>query len=145
MDDALQQLERLLYGYNYQVFLRAYAATHSPDADVQAIVSAALGAETRLRHTYTASTEKLIATIKSNLEYRGDEGSGPLAERIDSEEFAILRDRVLGSVRELCWSSVSVTGVCFGEGHPAFPVFWGFAYVFRGGEQSTLFIGSSSD
>ena len=145
MDDALKQMERLLYGYNYQVFLRTYAATHSSEADLQTIVSAALGTDAEIRDTYNESTDKLIAKIKSKLEYIGDEGSGPFPDRIDSQEFAVLRDQVLDSIRELCWSSVSVIGVWIGEGHPAYPVFWEFAYLFRGGESSTLLIGSSSD
>ncbi|MCA9217596.1 MAG: hypothetical protein KDB27_31220 [Planctomycetales bacterium] len=145
MDAELRKLERLLYGYNYQVFLRSYSAKHAHDADVEAIVMAALGEEATVDEIHTESTEKTVATIKSRLEYRGDESSGPLPKRIDSPKFCFLRDAVLNHVRELCWSSVSVTGLCIGDGHPAYPVFWDFAYLFRGGESSTVFIGSSSD
>ena len=145
MNAELRKLERLLYGYNYQVFLRTYTAKHDHNADIAAIVAAALGDKTTVRNTYTHTTDELVATIKSHLEYRGDDSSGPIADRLDGPEFSALLNTLLNRVRELCWSSVSVTGLWIADGHPAYPVFWDFAYLFRGAESSTIFIGSSSD
>ena len=145
MNADLRKLEKLLYGYNYCVFLRTYAVDHPADADVSTIVRLALGQDIVLGNTYTDSRDELMTTVKSSLEYRGDEGHGPKLERLDTPKFQTLRDSVLNQIRDLQHSSVSVTGFWLKQGHPAYPVFWDYAYLFRGGESSTIFIGSSSD
>ena len=145
MDAELCKLEELLYGYNYAVFLRTFAAEHVCDADVATIAAAALGDEVEIRSTFTDSADKIVAKIKSHLEYRGDDSHGPIPERIESDEFSKLRDAVLNAVRELCCSSISVTGIWIGAGHPAYPVFWDFAYLFQGSESSIIFVGCSAD
>ena len=122
MNADLRKLEKLLFGYNYCVFLRTYSVDHDANAEVSTIVGLALGAEVVLGNTYTDSRDALMATVKSSLDYRGDDGHGPKLERLDTPKFQTLRDSVLNQIRDLHHSSVSVTGLkratrpipCFG-------------------------------
>jgi hypothetical protein len=145
MNDDLRKLGRSLGGGNYSVFLRAYSVTHSFDAEPVEIIRGAIGPKAILDNIRTENTAELMPDIQECLEYTGDDSHGPWPRRLSSNKFKLLCERVLEQVREL--SESSRESYCFSlkEGHPAYPVFWEFAYLFRGTASSTVFIGSSSD
>jgi hypothetical protein len=145
MNAELRDLERLLEGGNYTVFLRTYPVSHAADATTRDIVATALGDTAVIGNTVPESADGVVTEIRSCLEHAGDDGYGPFASCLASPEFKALCKSVLSQVSQLCWSSQEVTLFWLTEGHPAYPVFWDFAYLFRGSERSTIFIGSSSD
>lgn len=145
LPSVLKQLERMLYGKNYQVFLRSYNVFHPPDANCQEILCLALSNEALQGDTCQVTIDKAVASISGCLEYSGDEHHGPKFARLQSSKFDKLRVELVELVRQQCRSSISVTGFWLAEGHPAYPVYWDFAFLFRGNETSTILIGSSSD
>jgi hypothetical protein len=48
-------------------------------------------------------------------------------------------------VSELANQAKMVKRFWFAAGHPAYPVFWDFAYAIFGSEMTTIVVGSSSD
>ena len=145
MNAELRDLEGMLEGGNYTVFLRAYSVSHAADATPREIVASALGESAVIGNVIPEVADEVVSEIRCCLEHSGDEGYGPFASRLASPKFKSLCLSVLAQVSDLCASAQEIILFWIAEGHPAYPVFWDFAYLFRGLEQSSIFIGSSSD
>jgi hypothetical protein len=52
---------------------------------------------------------------------------------------------ILESIAQLSKSSTKIKALALVEGHPAYPVFWDFAFLFLGENDCLLLVGSSSD
>ena len=146
LNEAFGALEDLLEGYNYTVFLWHYhdqAAT--PDDDLTAILRRTLPkAEIVVGGSQSSSAGELISDVSTSIGHVGDSGYGPIPERIQSERFQhLLRDSI-DACRLLCGNS-HIELFWLKEGHPAYPVFWDFAFAIRHEHGCDILIGSSSD
>ena len=92
-----------------------------------------------------ASVHELLADVTSSLSYAGDDGAGPDRSDLQSLKFRKLLTNVIAEVCSLADRSSKIEQFTFGAGHPAYPVFWDFAYLFTGPVQSVVLVGSSSD
>ncbi len=145
MEGLLVELESLLRGHNYEVFLRVYRVafvlgTRTADYVGQTLgPTAVLGGETRVERV------ALVAEVEAALRYKGDYASGPRPAVLRLQRYKELVAAVLTKLECITERATSVTAFSLREGHPAYPVFWDFAYVIAGPAETLVFIGSSSD
>ena len=112
---------------------------------LNAVVTAALGADARVGGAQSASKEDIIEALESALHYRGDEGSHPTLEYLDSPKSKEDFDAVTTEVQCILDQSDLLLSLWLENGHPFYPVFWDFAFLIEISEDSILFIASSSD
>jgi len=145
MNTDLQELCSLLYGINYQVFLKLYEAHHAQSAEPAGIMSAAFDTKVVVGGIAAVSQDEVLNEISTCLAYKGDESSGPIPKKLASAQFQILKSKVLDETRTLCKEANLIFIFWLKEGHPAYPVWWDFAFLFQGETHSHILIGSSSD
>lgn len=145
MEAYLAELEPLLYGCNYAVFLRVYRVAFIPDAPAEHYITEALGSSAVIGSVVSVDETTILADVEQSLRYVGDEGSGPEPNALRSRRFKELVPAVLNELKEMIAGAVLLSQFYLREGHPAYPVFWDFAFVIAGPSGGTVFIGSSSD
>jgi hypothetical protein len=145
VEALLSELEPLLYGYNYQVFLRAYRAPFAPGEPAEWYVARALGPTAVVERSVPVTGPEIIAEVERSLRYAGDEGSGPKPSALRSRRFEELVASVVGEVARAVAGAVLLAQFWLRDGHPAYPVFWDFAFVIAGADGGLVLIGSSSD
>ena len=134
----------MLEGGNYCVFLRAYDVDHVADAAPEAIVAQCLP-DAVFGNAVMIDSSSMLADFDRDLQYRGDDSHGPHAGVVDSAAFHELFQSVRSHVETLCGSATQIYDFFLRDGHPAYPVFWDHAFLFRFGSRSTILIGSSAD
>ncbi|MBV7460167.1 MULTISPECIES: hypothetical protein [unclassified Acidovorax] len=131
---------------NYTVFLRLYRLSTAADADdLDVCIRTAVGGDTKIGGAESISAENVIVEINGLLRYPGDPGAGPTKTVLDSSELYDLLTELERSILELASQAKTIKRFWFAVGHPAYPVFWDFAYAFFGNENTTVLVGSSSD
>lgn len=86
-----------------------------------------------------------MAEVEKSLRYSGDAGSGPEPSALRSERFQLLVTAVLADLERAIAEADLLAKFWLQDGHPAYPVFWDFAFVIAGSTSVLVFIGSSSD
>jgi hypothetical protein len=144
---AFSALTRLLNagGTNYIVFLRAYSASSVPDESAATVVRRVVGDKAVISETDGVSEGEVVAEVASSLKYAGDAGAGPDPASMQSEEFQQLLAAALAQVSSFASGASTIERFHFKQGHPAYPVFWDFAFLFRHASDCVVLVGSSSD
>jgi hypothetical protein len=131
---------------NYTVFLRLYEApSRGCVDDLSACIHAIVGANAEIDTPDEIGVENVLFEMDDLLRYAGDPGSGPDDSILKSREFQDLLVELRNEVRGLATQSTDIKKIFFNKGHPAYPVFWDFAYVFFSDLTMSILIGSSSD
>lgn len=108
-------------------------------------VSQALGPSAVVTGSVPVTGPEIIAEVERSLRYAGDEGSGPEPAVLRARRFDELVPAVLSELERAAAGASLLAEFRLREGHPAYPVFWDFAYVIAGPAGGMVFIGSSSD
>jgi hypothetical protein len=132
-------------GINYSVSLRVYSDLPESTDDINSIVNRLIGHEAVLNGVRDVGVTEVVETLLQSLGYVGDEGAGPGPNVIRSADFSRLLGNIRDSVVQLSRTVYGIKSFEFAEGHPDYPVFWDFAYLFLGNDQHVLLVGSSSD
>lgn len=132
-------------GTNYSVFLRAYSGVPASLTKTGSVVSWLIGHDVVLSGIRDTNVTEVIETLRQSLGYVGDDGTGPGASSLKSTEFARLLQDIEKEVVQLSQTAHEIKSFEFVHGHPAYPVFWDFAYLFVGADEHVLLVGSSSD
>lgn len=140
----LEKLEDMLEGRNYTVFFHVYSVQHDIDSDPASIIQSVLP-DAVLGWIVDCDVQTALRKFDHNIRYCGSDSHGPDQGVIDSAEFRSVFATVRSDFQTACFSAVSVHDFWLRDGHPAYPVFWGFAFLIRQGKQSDIWIGSSSD
>jgi hypothetical protein len=130
---------------NYSVFLRGYSGVTESASGIDSIVNGLIGHNVVLSGVHDVSVSEVVDTLRQNLGYLGDESAGPGACILGTAEFSRLLGSIRNSVMQLSQTAYEIKSFEFVEGHPAYPVFWDFAYLFLGYDKHVLLVGSSSD
>lgn len=141
----LAELGPLLYGINYVVFLRAYRCPFVPDAPAEWYVYQALGPDVVVGGIGEVGGPEVLAEVESALRYAGDRHAGPKPVVLRSRRYKGLVRAVLSELEQAVAEASVVATFWLREGHPAYPVFWDFAFVIAGPAGGLVFVGSSSD
>ena len=98
METSLAELERLLYGYNYQVFLRVYRVPFTPYASAEWYITQALGPSAVIGGVVPAAGSEIVIEVEQSLRYAGDADSGPEPLTLQSQQFEALVPALLSEL-----------------------------------------------
>lgn len=145
--DLLEKITLRLHenATNYSVFLQAYEVPYAQPIDPDALIRASIGAEAALGGIDEVDADIVCAEVEGALFYPGEDGAGPGNAVFQCEAFNELIDQLKGELLRLAGASYKIQRFWLQDGHPAYPVFWDFAFVFWQDDKATIFIGSSSD
>lgn len=138
----LNQIEHLLYGLNYAVSLRLYGPSNSEQGLIETLKKL-ISEDCEISGVLQTSSNAAKTVITNCLLYKGDEGSKPLELDSKREEIIKLLNNLLSTIG--FESAEMVVEFCFIQGHPAYPVFWDFAYDIHVKDKRWIFVGCSSD
>ena len=134
-----------LGGTNYTVFLRTSDVSFPSDRPSAEVVQAALGTGAVIGGAGSITDTELVDEVQACLSYLGAAGAGPAPGVVDSTRFKELLATLTTELRALCVRASSIEQFWLKAGHPAYPVFWDFAFLVRSEPVSHVLIGSSSD
>ena len=145
--DLLRQMEHILNndGINYTTFLRIYAIHCCTGVGVEQLAKEALGQAVVIGNIKDVSASDIESDLRACLGYAGDAGAGPGAGVIFSDEFCLLLEKICEDMKIQSERSLSLKSFRIEEGHPAYPVFWDFAFAFLQEGEGKILICSSSD
>ncbi len=132
-------------GKNYTVFLHCYLVPQRFGGTAEDLISAALGRNTVVGGVRMTASGEMLAEIRSSIGYAGDSGAGPDPSVIQSADFGKLLTDLLKDVDVAARAATKIEQFWLKEGHPAYPVFWDFAFLLTGTREAVVLIGSSSD
>lgn len=141
----MAELEPLLYGYNYQVFLRLYRVPLASEASAEGYILQALGPAAVIGGVSSVNVKDMLAEVEESLRYVGDASHGPKPAALRSRNFKELVTSVLDGLDEMTKAATLLAQFWLKDGHPAYPVFWDFAFVIAGPTEGVVLVGSSSD
>ena len=140
----IERIQDLLAGLNYVVSLTIERVGVGMDCEPADIIAKAFPSSS-VCDLAPCSAEYALKTLTQSLMYQGDYSHGPDAGVLDSDDFmrllAIVRDHFTIDLR----STYDIHKFRFTDGHPHYPVFWGFSFMLRFNDYSKIWIGSSSD
>jgi hypothetical protein len=140
--EALARIERLLSGINYVVWLNLYGPGDSESGLADALKSL-ISKDCELSGVVACTPEQAVSQIIDRILYRGNSASGPLQPESKAVEITRLMNTVFSSIN--IHDADMVVEFGFKNGHPAYPVFWDFAYDIHVAGKRWIFAGSSSD
>ncbi len=130
---------------NYTVFLQSSDLSLPGDRPSAEVVQAALGTGAVVGGAGSVTVAELVDEVQARLRYPGASGAGPAPGVIDSTRFKELLATLTTELRAVCARASSIEQFWLKAGHPAYPVFWDFAFLVRSEAVSHVLIGSSSD
>lgn len=131
---------------NYSVFLKMFEMPIAHAAASSTIlVERTLGEGTILGGTENVPSSSVWSTIEDALRYPGDKGGGPSEAAVKSDSLSTLLQMLETQINELVAGATRIESFWLQSGHPAYPVFWDFAFLFVMNANATILIGSSSD
>ena len=138
----LKRIGHLLYGINYEVWLNLYGPL-DPELSLGDTLKIAVSKEAQLSGVVLSSPQDAKIEIIDMILYEGGVGHGP--DKLDEkrEEIMSLINKTFAIINIDKADLVAEFG--FREGHPAYPVFWDFAYDIHSNGKRWIFVGSSSD
>ena len=137
-----KRIEHLLYGINYEVWFNLYGPL-DPDLSLEKVLKSNVSENAQLSGIVPSSPEGAKTEIMAQVLYEGDESAGPIKLNEKREEIISLLNYVFSRINIDEANFVAEFG--FRKGHPAYPVFWDFAYDIHSNGKRWIFIGSSSD
>lgn len=138
----IKKIEDLLYGYNYQVSIYLYGPINHEIGLVEALKSV-VSSDCEISEVYPVSCAEAVREIMSSVLYEGDSGSGPIDLVLKRSEITDLISCIMQQTE--IEQADFISQFMFKAGHPAYPVFWDFAFDIHSKGKRWIFIGSSSD
>jgi len=130
---------------NYVADVKIYAAFNYSGKSIQEVVRSVFGNEAVAGGSSTVDEHIFIDELVSGLSYVGDDGSHANRKYVGSEEHSNDLKNLKNKLKPLLSGCTRVTQFSLKEGHPFYPVFWDFAFLFEDGIDAYIAIGSSSD
>ncbi len=132
-------------GLNYTVFLKFFEVPLPNPTGKEAIIKMVFGAAAALGGLQKVEKASVWPSLRDALLYAGDDAAGPDAGTLRSERFLALMGVLEDEVHNLVEAANATESFWLQGGHPAYPVFWDFAFLISGKAGASVLIGSSSD
>jgi hypothetical protein len=133
-------------GWNYTVSMQSYHTLRGEDASSSDLVRAALNnRRATIDEVQPATEAEVISEVCRSLTYAGDRSAGPDPSALQGREFIDALAGLTSEIIATAQDSNTIERFKIPEGHPFYPVFWDFAFLFTNATQATALIGSSSD
>ncbi|AUY36536.1 hypothetical protein EON09_18380 [Pseudomonas soli] len=140
--DEILRLEHLLDGMNYTLWLNAYGP-FALDRPLEAQLRHSVGKGCTVGGDSPICASDARGEIIEHLLHPGDGGYGPLDLPAKRPEVLRLVEVLLGQVR-LDRADI-IRRFWLAEGHPAYPVWWDFAFDIQTQGQRWILMSSASD
>jgi hypothetical protein len=128
---------------NYTVFLKAYDIPCKESEPSQSLIEKAIGEGVVVVGFKEVDLILMLSIVEGSLMYKGEDVTE--CNRGEGKELILYIDELKRDITNLFNVSNIVESFWFRKGHPAYPVFWDFAYIFRCYNRALIFVGSSSD
>jgi hypothetical protein len=148
MRDILDQLEHIMYGYNYQVTFGIDIFENCTNLDEFKI-------NLKKRFPYSRpenanlilyNVEDFWNEINFGLNYRGDSAAGLRLDEKENEKLEKLQLSYKDFLRQFINENTKIFSYPDEEGIPGYPVYWDYRFVVQTDNDKCIFIyGSSSD
>ncbi|MEO0481581.1 MAG: hypothetical protein AAF196_19085 [Planctomycetota bacterium] len=112
---------------------------------IEEILKAALGPGVSLGSVALRTLTEALGEVGAVLRFEGDDSSHPSDLCLEGSRFPWEVEAAVREVEALLEGHDNLWGVQLDAGHPFYPVFWDFAFVFTHGAEAGVLIGSSSD
>lgn len=130
---------------NYTVFTQIYNLSCGSIEASSHLIERAIGQDVVVDGFNDVELQALLYNVDRCLTYKEFDSNDSVQGIYDSEELQGLLHELKTDIKNLFNISDKVEEFWFRDGHPAYPVFWDFAYIFRYADRALIFIGSSSD
>ena len=130
---------------NYCADFALRDAPGAGDRTFDEILPTAIGAPVAIASSAAVSPAEACSEVQRALEYRGDSGSHPNLEFLDSVDGRREIQSVVHAATELFMNADRIASIELSEGHPFYPVFWNFVFVIVRLPDAIVFVGSASD
>lgn len=130
---------------NYCASFQIYRCGKPRGDSLADLVQTALGDQAVVGGATVSTSREVVDELRKALTYRGDHGSHPSLDYLDSHESTKDFDLAVESLNQILDRATNVVSFWLKEGHPFYPVFWDFTFLIETEEESILFIASSSD
>jgi hypothetical protein len=130
---------------NYTVFLKSFDIPLTRPLPSEVLIRQALGEAATVGGIEKVQSASVWPEVQEALLYAGEPGAGPSAIMLTSEAFAASMKMLEHTIGELAGTAAEIESFWLRKGHPAYPVFWDFAFIFKANTRATILIGSSSD
>jgi hypothetical protein len=138
----IKRIEHLLYGVNYEVWLNVYGPFDS-EQDLDKALKGGVSKDAEFSRITPSSPQGARTKMMDMILYEGGAGHGPENLGQKREEIVSLMSKIFSDIN-LDEANLAAEFV-FREGHPAYPVFWDFAYDIHSNGKRWIIVGSSSD
>jgi hypothetical protein len=132
-------------GTNYCVFLQTYTVPINANSSAKEYIRQAASNTANIGNIHAVRSDEVIREVESALTFTGYDGAGPASVTLQSAAFAVQLAELLSGLKAMAAKASKVERFWFQDGHPAYPVFWDFAFMFTFQKGVVIFIGSSSD
>ncbi|MER2494914.1 hypothetical protein ABS858_02305 [Vibrio neptunius] len=140
--EEFKRIEHLLYGINYEVWFNLYGPA-DPELGLTGTLKRLISKDCEVSGVVPSTPNEAMSEIMDMVLYKGYTGLGPLELESKKSEISELMGKVFSSIG--IEDAEIVVKFGFKNGHPAYPVFWDFAYDIHSKGQRWIFVGSSSD
>lgn len=131
---------------NYSVFLQTYRIPRSGETSSSQLICDAFGKSSVMVGEFQQVTAAdVISELRGSLTYVGDSGVGPAPAALQAPVFQEAISGLTSQINATAQGSITIERFTLPEWHPAYPVFWDFAFLFTSPTEATVLIGSSSD
>lgn len=145
VETALAELESTLPGLNYVVSFDLHRVPLIANGKPLDYIQAAIGPKAVLGDASETTSHDMAAEIERCIKWKGDRGSHPDEDVIQSPRLDDLVNVVVTHFWNVAEHSTQIWSFWLRDGHPHYPVQWDFAFILVGSENADIFIGSSSD
>src|SRR5262249_40936423 len=115
------------------------------DATFEQYIAAAIGLEAVVGGTQLVTGPELLGEVERCLRLEGDPSCGPFPEVLHSPRCEGLFGVVRGYLEQRIATATTIVSFSLREGHPFYPVIWGFSFLLIGPHGAEVFLGASSD
>jgi hypothetical protein len=109
------------------------------------LVQKILGSWTVANAFQTSTVEEMLLEIAECIGWEGNHVGFPNREYHNTEAYQRDLANAFSAVRNLFGAAADISSFVIENGHPFYPIYWGFAYLLRAPHKSYVFVGSSSD
>jgi hypothetical protein len=147
INEAFEDISRKLFrnSLNYCATFKLFPCGKTAGRSLQDLVQMKFGDHAVVGGSAVSTTKQVIDELSAALVYRGDHGSYPSPDYLESNESKEDCKGIISSIQKILDRSVRVVAFRLKEGHPFYPVFWDFAFLIETDQESILLIASSSD
>jgi len=132
-------------GINYTVFLKAYSCSGVNVNDVEGTLKCLLGHNVAVDSVRDCDLTEVSNELSDCLGYAGDDGSGPGPRTLGQSEYSTLLKEIISNIAQVSFQCNGMKSFRIVDGHPAYPVFWEFAFLFIRNDVHHLLVGAASD